>query len=503
MNMRSVRRGMLLAAAALVLPVAVAACGDDDDENGSEGGGLTVVASTTIVADWVKNVGGGHVSVSSIVPMNTDVHSYIIVPSDIRRIGEADIVFMIGEHLESGFEGEITSNASGPIVELAEGLSLLPFPETHAHDDHDDEGDHDHDAHDDEGHEDDHHDEDGPSVDTFHACVHFDDDAESHNAGGSAGEGATLEGVHTLFEVQLAGGEGYVQYEFAEARTYAVFASSDVEITLTDSSGSTVPHVADSHDVDDCDAIGKWVAYEIPAAGTYELFIEGAENDEVLLVVETATGHGHDHEDGDDHEHDEDDDHDHEDDGHDHDEDDEHSHEDDDHGHAHGEFDPHIFMDIDLTIAAVERIRDSLIELDADNADDYRANTEAYVAQLRELDDEIRDMLSELPENRRYLVTFHDAYGYFAARYGLELLGFVVENPDEQPSASRIAELVDEIRARDVEFIYAEPQFNAQVLEQIANDTGAQVRRIPSDALSDEVPDYISLMRAVAEGIAN
>lgn len=484
MTMGLVRRGILLAAAALLLPVAAAACGDDDNENGNGDGGLTVVASTTIVADWVKNVGGEHVSVSSIVPANTDVHSYVIVPSDIRRIGEADIVFMIGEHLESGFEGEITSNANGPIVELAEGLSLLPFPETHAHDDHDDH-DHDHDS---------------AGVDTWHACVHFEDDPEVHAAGDSSGEGATLVGLHTLFEVQLADGEGYVSYEFPEARTYAVFASSDVEITLTDSSGEVVTPAADSHDIEDCDAIGKWVAYEIPAEGTYSLFIEDAEGGAVQLVVETAIVEDHE---GDDHDEHGDDDHDHEEDGHDHDEDDEHSHDDDHSGHVHGEFDPHIFMDIDLTIAAVERIRDSLIELDADNADDYRANTETYVAQLRELDEELRAMLSELPENRRYLVTFHDAYGYFAARYGLELLGFVVENPDEQPSASRIAELVDEIRDRDVEFIYAEPQFNAQVLEQIANDTGAQVRRIPSDALSDEVPDYISLMRAVAEGIAN
>lgn len=323
--MELLRRAALLSAAALLLPLAVAACGDegDDDSNGNgNAGGLTVLASTTIVADWVANVGREHVSVSSIVPMNTDVHSYVVVPSDIRRIGDADVVFMIGEHLESGFEGEVTSNAQGPIVELAEGLELLPFPEM-------DEDDHDH------------------------------------------------------------------------------------------------------------------------------------EDDE----------HGHDDE--------------------------------DEHGHVHGEFDPHIFMDIDLTIAAVERIRDSLIELDGDNADDYRANTDAYVAELRELDDEIREMLSELPENRRFLVTFHDAYGYLAARYGLELIGFVVENPEEQPAASRIAELVDEIREHGIEYIFAEPQFNAQVLEQIANDSGAEVRRIPSDALSDEVPDYVSLMRAIAAGIAN
>lgn len=478
MDMGRLGRGAVLSAATLLLPLAVAACGDngDNNENG-DSGGLTVLASTTIVADWVANVGGEHVSVSSVVPKNTDVHSYVVVPSDIRRIGEADLVFMIGEHLESGFEGEITSNASGPIVELAEGLELLPFPETGVHD-HDDE-----------------HDDGEELVDAAHTCVHFDEEPESHTAGTTAGGGPMLEGTHRLFEVELAGDDGYVQYEFAEARTYAVLAGSDVEVTLADESGSNVPHLAESHDVEGCEAIGKWAAFEVPAAGTYDLHIEGVTDGRVLMLVEPASGeHGdEDHEEDDDHGHD---------DGDEHDEDD-HADEGDDHGHDHGEFDPHIFMDLDLTIAAVERIRDSLIELDGDNTDDYRANADAYVAQLRELDDELRGMLSELPENRRYLVTFHDAYGYFAARYGLELIGFVVENPEEQPAASRIAELVDEIQEHGIEYIFAEPQFNAQVLEQIANDTGAEVRRIPSDALSDEVPDYVSLMRAIAAGIAN
>jgi ABC-type Zn uptake system ZnuABC Zn-binding protein ZnuA len=159
-------------------------------------------------------------------------------------------------------------------------------------------------------------------------------------------------------------------------------------------------------------------------------------------------------------------------------------------------------MDIDLAIQAVERIRDTLVEMDPENADDYRNNADGYIGTLRELDDEIAETLAGIPENQRYIVTFHDAYGYLASRYELTLLGFVVENPEAQPSAARYAELVDAIQELNVPYIYKEPQFDARVIEQLARDTGAQVRSIPSDALTDDAPDYVSLMRAIANGIA-
>jgi zinc/manganese transport system substrate-binding protein len=342
----------LAAHIALVLGLLVA-CGNDDEGDDGRNGPLQVLGSTSIVADWVEQVGGEHVEVDSIVPWGTDVHAFVAAPGDIRKIGDADLIFIVGEHLESGFEGEIQANANGRIVVLTEGMTLDPFPDSHEHEDN-------------------------------HGHARDDDD-----------------------------------------------------------------------------------------------------------------DHGHD-DDG--HFHDDDDEHGHDDNGHAHDNDDEHGH--DDNGHAHGEFDPHIWMSPDLVIQAVERIRDTLVEMDPDNADDYRARAETYTRQIREMDEEIAGLLAGLPENRRYVVTFHDAYGYFAARYGLTLVGFVVENPEAQPSAARYARLVDEIRERNIPYIFKEPQFDARVIEQLARDTGAQVRAIPSDALSDDVPDYLSLLRAIASGIA-
>ncbi len=243
-------------------------------------------------------------------------------------------------------------------------------------------------------------------------------------------------------------------------------------------------------------------------------------------------GEGHDEDEDDDHgdeegeghDEDEDDDHgDEEGEGHDEDEDDDHGdeegddhgdEEDDDHGdeegddhgdeggHAHGAFDPHFWMDIDFAIVAVEAIRDELTRLDPDGADHYRERAEAYIAELREVDAEIRELLAGLPEERRYLVTFHDAYGYFADRYGLTILGFVVEGPEEEPSASAITELVESINELGIPFIFTEPQFSARVIEQIARDTGATVRTIPSGGLAEEYPTYVEFLRAIARGIA-
>ena len=213
-------------------------------------------------------------------------------------------------------------------------------------------------------------------------------------------------------------------------------------------------------------------------------------------------GFAHDHEDEDDHAHEDEDDHAHEDeDDHAHEDEDDHVHEDED-GHAHGEFDPHFWMDADLSIQAVEAIRDVLSDVDPDGASGYRERASTYVAELRAVDAEVRDALAELPEERRYLVTFHDAYGYFADRYGLTIVGFVVEGPEEEPSAAQIAELVETIEELEIPYIYTEPQFSARVVEQIASDAGAEVRTIPSGSLADEYPTLVAFLREIAARIA-
>jgi ABC-type Zn uptake system ZnuABC Zn-binding protein ZnuA len=83
------------------------------------------------------------------------------------------------------------------------------------------------------------------------------------------------------------------------------------------------------------------------------------------------------------------------------------------------------------------------------------------------------------------------------------VLGFVVENADEEPSAAAIADLVRDMREAGADVIYVEPQFSARVVEQVAAEADAEVRTIPSDALTDDYPTYIELMEAIAAGISS
>ncbi|MCA9822645.1 MAG: zinc ABC transporter substrate-binding protein, partial [Dehalococcoidia bacterium] len=110
--------------------------------------------------------------------------------------------------------------------------------------------------------------------------------------------------------------------------------------------------------------------------------------------------------------------------------------------------------------------------------------------------------LAALAPAERILVTFHDAYGYFADQYGLTVLGFVVENADEEPSAARVATLIRDIRESGAVAIYREPQFNARVVDQVAAEAGVPVRLLPSDTLSAAYPTYIDLMHAMADAIS-
>lgn len=163
--------------------------------------------------------------------------------------------------------------------------------------------------------------------------------------------------------------------------------------------------------------------------------------------------------------------------------------------------DPHLWLDADLSASAARVIAETLAELRPSAAATFRENAERYARRLAEADAEVRARLASLPPERRYLVTFHDAYGYFALRYGLEILGFVVENPDEEPSAAHVADLVRRIRELGITRIYREPQFSARVIDQIAQETGAEVRELPSHPTSAH-PTLPDLWRAMAEAIA-
>lgn len=176
---------------------------------------------------------------------------------------------------------------------------------------------------------------------------------------------------------------------------------------------------------------------------------------------------------------------------------------DDDHADEdHEGANPHFWLDVQNAKRYVERIRDTLGEVDPEGRAAYVTNADRYLKELDDTDAYIKSQIATIPPEQRKLVTFHDAFPYFAQAYGLDLVGFVVRAPGREPSAREIKELGDTIRDQHVKTVYKEPQLSAKVLERAAADAGVKVDVLYSDALTKEIASYVAMMRRNADAVA-
>lgn len=173
-------------------------------------------------------------------------------------------------------------------------------------------------------------------------------------------------------------------------------------------------------------------------------------------------------------------------------------------GHA---WNPHLWLDASLAARYVDRLATALSEADPSAANLYAANAAAYTSRLEALDREIRERLEAIPEASRRVVSFHDAFPYFAAAYDLEIVGVVVAAPGQEPSAAEIATLISAIRDAGVRVILAEAQFSDALADTIAAEAGATViRDLYTDSLGEPPVDtYEGAMRwnvgQIADGL--
>jgi len=222
-------------------------------------------------------------------------------------------------------------------------------------------------------------------------------------------------------------------------------------------------------------------------------------------------GHGHkDHADEAGHDHEQ-----HAEAGHDH---AEHSEADHDHGHSHdhaeaghdhhdhGAFDPHAWQSLDNAVTYVDNIAAVLAEADPENAETFYQNRADYVAEIEALDAEIREIVSGLPEERRIVVTSHDAFQYFARDYGLTFLSPQGVSTESEASAQDVARLIETIRAEGVSAVFFENIADTRLLERIADETGATIGgTLYPGALSEPdgpAPTYLDMMRHNATTLA-
>lgn len=177
-------------------------------------------------------------------------------------------------------------------------------------------------------------------------------------------------------------------------------------------------------------------------------------------------------------------------------------------GHAHGGLDPHTWQDVASVQAWVVNIRDALASLDPANAQAYRQAAEEYLAELKELDAEVRATLAPIPAERRKLVTDHDTFRYFAHAYGFTVVGAVIPSFSTLAtlSAQERAALQDQIAQEDVPAIFIGNTAANGVAEQLAEDAGVQVVRLVTDSLTaadGPAPTYVAMMRANARAVTD
>lgn len=171
--------------------------------------------------------------------------------------------------------------------------------------------------------------------------------------------------------------------------------------------------------------------------------------------------------------------------------------------HAHGGIDPHIWLDPNGAAIYVERIAARVAAELPERAAEIQSARDAGLADIAALDEELRVRFAAIDASTRKIVTFHDAFGYFARAYEIEIVGVAVEAPGQEPSAKEIAALINAIKAAGVTSVFSEAQFPSKVLDQVAAETGATVlENLYSDALGDAPANsYLGAMRANASAI--
>ncbi|MFJ2232606.1 anchored repeat ABC transporter, substrate-binding protein [Streptomyces sp. NPDC087859] len=500
MRGRPTRVAAVLLTAACVL---ITGCGQG--ESGASDAELKVSTTTAIIADLVRQVGGDRVDVTSIVPHHGDPHSYEPSPGDAAKVARADLVFGNGLLLEEpGIMKMVHSNArkSTPKIEIAEELERYGGTVMKLEEDL------------------------GLDVLWLGWAV----EGEVAGDGSQVRTTATgLEGPGDLRvyltdtlgrpKVYVDSRDGlddadsftlppeahtHVNWAFSEPGTYRLTVEGRTETldgrteefgsgTFTFAVGTDAPEgatVLDGGHADLALNAGTGKVYvraddeksgerrrfapdevvlnvpdrareSVPGESAYSFL--GEAGDPLWVLPQAVLGK-----------------------------------------HVHGDLDPHAWEDVSNAEAYVRRIQAELTKADPAGAKTYAKNASACLKRLGALDEEVGRTLATIPERNRKLITTHDAFGYLAKAYGMEVAGFVVPVPNQEPSAAEVERLGDTIREKRVPAVFVEPNLaaRANVLERVAQDEGVDVCTIYGDSFDDKVHDYVSMMRHNATELA-
>lgn len=161
--------------------------------------------------------------------------------------------------------------------------------------------------------------------------------------------------------------------------------------------------------------------------------------------------------------------------------------------------DPHAWQSVANAKEYVVNIRDALVAADPADAEFFRQNAQTYLAKLEALDGEVRQAVDQIPPSRRKMISTHDAFGYFAARYGIEFIAPIGVSTEADASARDIAKIIAQVKAEHIPAVFLERISDPRLMRRISAETGAKIGgTLYSDSLTDEkgdAPTYIDMVR--------
>lgn len=168
---------------------------------------------------------------------------------------------------------------------------------------------------------------------------------------------------------------------------------------------------------------------------------------------------------------------------------------------------PHAWMGLDNALIYISNIEAAMSSEDPENAAIYRANAEAYSAQMRETIEPLRTALADVPEDKRWLVTCEGAFSYLARDFGLKELYLWPMNADQVGTPQQVRKVIDGVRDNDIEAVFCESTVSDAPAKQVARETGAAyggVLYVDSLSAADgPVPTYLELLTVTSQTIVD
>jgi len=161
--------------------------------------------------------------------------------------------------------------------------------------------------------------------------------------------------------------------------------------------------------------------------------------------------------------------------------------------------DPHAWQSVANAKIYVTNIRDALVAADPADAEVFRANADHYLTTLDALDREVREAIAKIPADRRKVISTHDAFGYFAAAYGIEFIAPLGVSTESEASARDIAGIITQVKTSKIPAVFLENISDPRLIRRIATETGARIGgTLYSDSMTGEkgdAPTYIDMVR--------